>query len=131
MDFGTGAFIGPTLDAPHQIKFMDQFKKTALTIHKLFEQTLKAKVLREFSGSRFLFLFLNLFLFFHFSHQADLQRSDWGGPWSDKSLVALQEVSVLFSPSQVPTTTTTQNATQSSPNGTKAATKDQSYWVTG
>ena len=54
MDFGTGAFIGPTLQAPRQIKFVDQFKKTALTIHKLFEQTLKAKVCNIFQA-HFLF----------------------------------------------------------------------------
>ena len=29
--------------------------------------------------------------------QSDLRLGDWGGPWSDKSLVALQEVSVRFS----------------------------------
>lgn len=50
----------------------------------------------------------------------DLQRADWGGPWSDKSLVALQEVSVMFTVAESPP----------SPNGAKTPTTD-SCWVTG
>ncbi len=52
----------------------------------------------------------------------DLQSPDWGGPWSDKSLVALQEVSVLFNVPETPP----------SPNGiTKVAIKAEAFWVTG
>lgn len=50
----------------------------------------------------------------------DLQRPDWGGPWSDKSLVALQEVSVVFTAVESPP----------SPNGSKSSVRD-SCWVTG
>ena len=50
----------------------------------------------------------------------DLQRPDWGGPWSDKSLVALQEVSILLTITESPP----------SPNGVKSPSTD-SCWVTG
>jgi len=92
MDFGTGIFIAPPL-VNAETKFIEQFQKTALGIHKLFQNTLKSKV--------------------------DLQRSDWGGPWSDKSLVALQEVSVLFT---IPCTT---------PHQSKDSMNENSCWVTG
>lgn len=52
--------------------------------------------------------------------QMDLQRPDWGGAWSDKSLVALQEVSVMFVTAESPP----------SPVGGKSNNKD-SCWVTG
>lgn len=114
MDFGTGAFISPTLPNGGGIKFIDQFKRTALTIHKLFQQTLKAKVLLLFKQP----IAYPPLVYCLLCVQTDLQRSDFGGPWSDKSLVALREVSVLFSPMQSPAI----------PNGIK----DQSrYWVTG
>ena len=45
LDFGTGVFIAPTL-LNAGAKFTEQFQKTSLTIHKLFQRTLKAKVLR-------------------------------------------------------------------------------------
>lgn len=92
MDFGTGIFIAPPPLSPDN-KFIEQFQKTALNIHKLFQKTLKSKV--------------------------DLQRSDWGGPWSDKSLIALQEVSILLT---IPNT---------SPNHNKDTTIEYSSWVTG
>lgn len=43
LDFGTGVFIAPTL-LNAATKFTEQFQKTALTIHNLFQRTLKAKV---------------------------------------------------------------------------------------
>lgn len=43
LDFGTGVFIAPTL-LNVGTKFTEQFHKTSLTIHKLFQQTIKAKV---------------------------------------------------------------------------------------
>ena len=44
MDFGTGVVIAPTV-IHSGIKFASQFQKTALKIHKLFQQTLKSKVI--------------------------------------------------------------------------------------
>nr|CAH0110389.1 unnamed protein product [Daphnia galeata] len=95
MDFGTGVFIAPTI-LNAGTKFSEQFQKTCLTIHSLFQRTLKAKM--------------------------DLQRPDWGGPWSDKSLVALQEVSVVF---------TVTGSPPSPSSGTKSSTINDSFWVTG
>ncbi|XP_057375643.1 protein inturned-like [Daphnia carinata] len=95
LDFGTGVFIAPTL-LNAATKFTEQFQKTALTIHNLFQRTLKAKV--------------------------DLQRPDWGGPWSDKSLVALQEVSVVFTVAESPPTPS---------SGTKSTSASECFWVTG
>jgi len=92
MDFGTGIFIAPPL-LDSGTRFIEQFQKTALNIHKLFQNTLKSKV--------------------------DLQRSDWGGSWSDKSLVALQEVSILFT---IP---------NSSPDHNKDIVDKISTWITG
>ena len=43
MDFGTGIFIAPPL-VNAETKFIEQFQKTALGIHKLFQNTLKSKV---------------------------------------------------------------------------------------
>ena len=43
MDFGTGVFIAPTI-LNAGTKFSEQFQKTCLTIHRLFQRTLKAKV---------------------------------------------------------------------------------------
>ena len=43
MDFGTGVIIAPTI-LNAGTKFSDQFQKTCLTIHSLFQRTLKAKV---------------------------------------------------------------------------------------
>jgi len=91
MDFGTGIFIAPPLLNP-DTKFVEQFQKSALNIHKLFQNTLKSKI--------------------------DLQRSDWGGPWSDKSLVALQEVSILL-------TISGENPSHNKDSG------ENSCWVTG
>lgn len=49
--------------------------------------------------------------------QRDLERVDWGGAWSDKRLVALQEVSILFSVAEA---------------GLKGSIKDHtSFWVAG
>ena len=42
MDFGTGIFIAPPPLSPDN-KFIEQFQKTALNIHKLFQKTLKSK----------------------------------------------------------------------------------------
>ncbi|EFX71932.1 hypothetical protein DAPPUDRAFT_326714 [Daphnia pulex] len=95
MDFGTGVFVAPTI-LNAGTRFIDQFQKTCLTIHNLFQRTLKAKM--------------------------DLQRPDWGGPWSDKSLVALQEVSVVFTITESP---------PSPGSGTKSTPMSDSFWVTG
>ncbi|XP_046649567.1 protein inturned-like isoform X3 [Daphnia pulicaria] len=95
MDFGTGVFVAPTI-LNAGTRFIDQFQKTCLTIHNLFQRTLKAKM--------------------------DLQRPDWGGPWSDKSLVALQEVSVVFTVTESP---------PSPGSGTKSTPMSDSFWVTG
>lgn len=95
LDFGTGVFIAPTL-LNAATKFTEQFQKTALTIHNLFQRTLKAKM--------------------------DLQRPDWGGPWSDKSLVALQEVSVVFTVAEPPPNPS---------SGTKSTSLSECFWVTG
>ncbi|KAI9554125.1 hypothetical protein GHT06_019397 [Daphnia sinensis] len=95
LDFGTGVFIAPTL-LNAATKFTEQFQKTALTIHSLFQRTLKAKM--------------------------DLQRPDWGGPWSDKSLVALQEVSVVFTVAEPPPNPS---------SGTKSTSVSECFWVTG
>lgn len=123
LDFGTGVFIAPTLLSSGP-KFTEQFQKTALTIHKLFQRTLKSKVCAKMIPTKFLEFLCHVKIIHQclISLQMDLQRPDWGGPWSDKSLVALQEVSVVF--------TVSESQSLSSPNGSKSPIKE-SYWVTG
>lgn len=50
MDFGTGVFVAPTI-LNAGTRFIDQFQKTCLTIHNLFQRTLKAKVGRPNTNS--------------------------------------------------------------------------------
>lgn len=110
-------FMAPTLAGA---KFLNQFRITALNIHKVFQQTLRAKVSLVSSFSILIRSCRHVLR--HSERQVDLQRPDWGGPWSEKSLVALQEVSLLF----------TNLEAHGSLSGAKAISKDcGTYWVTG